>query len=36
MQGAKKISTRRIYVDMQARNFFRNTAVGMKSGFFLG
>ena len=33
MQGAKKISQRRISFDMQARHFFRNTAVGMKCGF---
>ncbi len=33
MQGAEKISQRRICIDMLARNFFRNAAVGMKSGF---
>ncbi len=33
MQGAGKISPRRIYIDMLARNFSRNAAVGMKSGF---
>ena len=32
MQGAEKISPR-AYVDMYARNFFRNAAVGMKSEF---
>jgi hypothetical protein len=33
MQSAEKISPRRIFLDMQARNFFHNAAVGMKSGF---
>jgi hypothetical protein len=33
MQGAKKISPRRIWMDMSARNFLHNAAVEMKSGF---
>jgi hypothetical protein len=33
MQGAGKISPRRILVYMSARNFSRNAAVGMKYGF---
>ncbi len=33
MQGAGKFLTRRIYANMQARKFFRNAAVEMKSGF---
>jgi hypothetical protein len=32
-RGAEKISPRRICGYMPARNFFCNTAVGMKSGF---
>jgi hypothetical protein len=31
-QGAGRILPRRIWADMQARNFSRNTAVGMKWG----
>jgi hypothetical protein len=33
MQGAEKISPRRIWGYMSARNFFRNAAVGMKCEF---
>ncbi len=33
MQGAEKISPRRICWDMSARNFLRNAAVGMKCEF---
>jgi hypothetical protein len=33
MQGVEKILPRRIYLDVPARNFFRNTAVGMKYEF---
>jgi hypothetical protein len=33
LQGAEKFLPRRICSDMQARKFFRNAAVWMKSGF---
>jgi hypothetical protein len=33
MQGAKKISAAPHMLDMQARNFLRNAAVGMKCEF---
>jgi hypothetical protein len=36
MQGGGKILPRRICIYMQARNFSRNTAVGMKSVVFEG
>jgi hypothetical protein len=33
-QGAGKIAPRRICMDISARNFFRNAAVGMKCEFW--